>query len=157
MNEELFSLFEALTFDDVLIQPGYTEVLPNQTDVRCQLTPELCLNVPILSAAMDTVTEARMAIALAREGGMGIIHRNLPPKVQAAEVEKVKRSQSGMIVEPITLPPQALLSEADSIMSTYHTTFCSTNTWRNFFIAMRIRVFTVPSGSPRASAISLCE
>jgi IMP dehydrogenase len=120
MNEDLFNAFEALTFDDVLIQPGYTEVLPNQTDVRCQITPEICLNVPLLSAAMDTVTEARMAIALAREGGMGIIHRNLPPKAQAAEVEKVKRSQSGMIVEPITLPPQALLKEADEIMSTYH-------------------------------------
>jgi IMP dehydrogenase len=120
MNEELFDRFESLTFDDVLIVPGYTEVLPNETDVRVQLTPQLCLNVPILSAAMDTVTEARLAIALAREGGMGIIHRNMPPEVQAGEVEKVKRSQSGMIVEPISLPPDAPLSEAEEIMSTYH-------------------------------------
>ena len=120
MNEELFNRFDSLTFDDVLIVPGYTEVLPNETDVRVQLTPNIQLNVPILSAAMDTVTEARLAIALAREGGMGIIHRNMPPEAQAAEVEKVKRSQSGMIVEPISLQPDALLSRAEEIMSTYH-------------------------------------
>jgi len=120
MNEELFDKFESLTFDDVLIVPGYTEVLPNETDVKVQLTPNIQLNIPILSAAMDTVTEARLAIALAREGGMGIIHRNMPPDVQAAEVEKVKRSQSGMIVEPISLQPDAPLSKAEEIMSTYH-------------------------------------
>jgi IMP dehydrogenase len=120
MNEELFDRFDSLTFDDVLIVPGYTEVLPNETDVRIQLTKQICLNIPILSAAMDTVTEARLAIALAREGGMGIIHRNMPPDAQAAEVEKVKRSQSGMIVEPISLAPDAPLSKAEEIMSTYH-------------------------------------
>ncbi len=120
MNEELFDRFDSLTFDDVLIVPGYTEVLPNETDVCVQLTPQIQLNIPILSAAMDTVTEARLAIALAREGGMGIIHRNMPPEAQAAEVEKVKRSQSGMIVEPISLSPDALLSRAEEIMSTYH-------------------------------------
>jgi IMP dehydrogenase len=120
MNEEFFNEFEALTFDDVLIVPGYAEVLPNQTDVSAQLTPDIRLNVPLLSAAMDTVTEARLAIALAREGGLGIIHRNLSPQDQADEVEKVKRSQSGMIVEPITLPPTARLREAEHIMSTYH-------------------------------------
>ena len=120
MNEELFDRFDSLTFDDVLIVPGYTEVLPNETDVCVQLTPQIKLNIPILSAAMDTVTEARLAIALAREGGMGIIHRNMPPEAQAAEVEKVKRSQSGMIVEPISLPPDALLSHAEEIMSMYH-------------------------------------
>jgi IMP dehydrogenase len=120
MNEELFDRFDSLTFDDVLIVPGYTEVLPNETDVHVQLTPQIRLNIPILSAAMDTVTEARLAIALAREGGMGIIHRNMPPNAQAAEVEKVKRSQSGMIVEPISLPPDALLSHAEEIMSRYH-------------------------------------
>ena len=120
MNDELFNQFEALTFDDVLIVPGYTEVLPDQTDVKGMLTREIQLNIPILSAAMDTVTEARLAIALAREGGLGIIHRNLPPEVQAAEVEKVKRSQSGMIVEPITLPPDAKLRDAETIMGTYH-------------------------------------
>ena len=120
MNEELFKTFDSLTFDDVLIVPGYTEVLPNETDVRVQLTQQIQLNIPILSAAMDTVTEARLAIALAREGGMGIIHRNMPPEDQAAEVEKVKRSQSGMIVEPISLAPDAPLSRAEEIMSTYH-------------------------------------
>jgi IMP dehydrogenase len=120
MNEDLFNEFEALTFDDVLIVPGFTEVLPDQTDVSAQLTADIRLNIPLLSAAMDTVTEARLAIALAREGGIGIIHRNLPPDIQAAEVEKVKRSQSGMIVEPITLPPDASLRQAETIMSTYH-------------------------------------
>ncbi len=120
MNEELFDRFDSLTFDDILIVPGYTEVLPNETDVCVQLTPQIRLNIPILSAAMDTVTEARLAIALAREGGMGIIHRNMPAETQAAEVEKVKRSQSGMIVEPISLSPDARLGEAESIMSTYH-------------------------------------
>src|SRR5574339_563344 len=120
MNEELFNTFDSLTFDDVLIVPGSTEVFPNETDVKVQLTPDIHLNIPILSAAMDTVTEARLAIALAREGGMGIIHRNMPPDAQAAEVEKVKRSQSGMIVEPISLSPDAPLGKAEEIMSTYH-------------------------------------
>jgi IMP dehydrogenase len=120
MNEELFDRFDSLTFDDVLIVPGYTEVLPNESDVCVQLTPGIRLNIPILAAAMDTVTEARLAIALAREGGLGIIHRNMPPESQAAEVEKVKRSQSGMIVEPISLSPDAPLGRAEDIMSTYH-------------------------------------
>lgn len=120
MNEELFTTQEALTFDDVLVVPGYTEILPDQTDVRAHLTPGIRLNIPILSAAMDTVSEARLAIALAREGGIGIIHRNMPADAQAAEVEKVKRSQSGMIVEPITLSPQSSLKDAEAIMSTYH-------------------------------------
>jgi IMP dehydrogenase len=120
MNEELFDRFDSLTFDDVLIVPGYTEVLPNETDVCVQLTPQIRLNIPVLAAAMDTVTEARLAIALAREGGLGIIHRNMPPEAQAAEVEKVKRSQSGMIVEPISLSPDAPLGRAEEIMSTYH-------------------------------------
>jgi IMP dehydrogenase len=120
MNQELFTKFDALTFDDVLVVPGYTEVLPDQTDVSARLTENISLKIPILSAAMDTVTEARLAIALAREGGLGIIHRNLSPQDQANEVDKVKRSQSGMIVEPITLPPEAPLRQAEAIMSTYH-------------------------------------
>lgn len=120
MNTELFASHEALTFDDVLVVPGYTEVLPAQTDVHACLGPGLDLNIPLLSAAMDTVTEARLAIALAREGGMGVIHRNLSPEAQAGEVDKVKRSQSGMIVEPITLPPDASVRQAEEIMSTYH-------------------------------------
>ena len=120
MNKKLFSSDYALTFDDVLIVPDYTEVLPDKTDVSVQLTPKIKLSIPLLSAAMDTVSEAKLAIALAREGGLSIIHRNLAPKDQAAEVEKVKRSQSGMILEPITLPPDATLQEAENIMSTYH-------------------------------------
>ncbi len=120
MNETIFNQFEALTFDDVLIVPGYAEVLPDQTDISTPLTAHITLNIPILSAAMDTVTEAPLAIALAREGGLGIIHRNLSPQDQAAEVAKVKRSQSGMIVDPITLPTTATLGDAERIMSTYH-------------------------------------
>ena len=120
MNSGLFQSDLSLTFDDELIVPGYTEILPNETDISAQLTPKIKLNIPIISAAMDTVTEARLAIALAREGGMGIIHRNLSSEDQAAEVDKVKRSQSGMIVEPITLPLTATLQDAEEIMSTYH-------------------------------------
>jgi IMP dehydrogenase len=120
MNDELFDKFEALTFDDLLIVPGYTEVLPDQTEVKARLARDLWLNVPLISAAMDTVTEARLAIALAREGGIGIIHRNMPPAQQAAEVEKVKRSESGMIVDPLTLPPRATLQDAEDLMAKFH-------------------------------------
>jgi IMP dehydrogenase len=111
---------EALTFDDVLLVPGRSEVLPADVDVTVTLTPRIRLSVPILSAAMDTVSEARLAIALAREGGLGIIHRNCSIEEQVAEVDKVKRSESGMIVDPITLPPTATLGDAKAIMSTYH-------------------------------------
>lgn len=120
MNEKLFDGDIALTFDDVLIVPGYTNVLPDQTDVRARLTKDIALNIPILSAAMDTVTEARLAIALAREGGMGIIHRNLSVKDQAAQVEQVKRSESGMIVDPITLSPTATVRDAEDLMARFH-------------------------------------
>ncbi|MBI3160347.1 MAG: IMP dehydrogenase [Chloroflexi bacterium] len=120
MNEEIFQSEAALTFDDLLIVPGYSEVLPGEVDTRARLTERIGLHIPLLSAAMDTVTETRLAIALAREGGLGIIHRNMPPERQAAEVDKVKRSQSGMIVAPITLTPQATLQEAENIMATYH-------------------------------------
>ena len=119
MNDELFNHFDSLTFDDLLIVPGYSEVLPDQVDVRAHLTKEIVLNIPILSAAMDTVTEAGMAIALAREGGLGVIHRNLSIEAQAAEVEKVKRSESGMIVDPVTLPPTATLQDAEALMANF--------------------------------------
>jgi IMP dehydrogenase len=119
MNEELFSAPEALTFDDVLVVPAYSEVLPSETDVRARLTREITLNIPLLSAAMDTVSEARLAIALAREGGIGVIHRNMSPEAQAAEVDKVKRSQAGMISDPMTLPPMATLQEAENLMAHY--------------------------------------
>lgn len=111
---------EALTFDDVLLVPGRSEVLPHEVDLSVTLTPGLQLNIPLLSAAMDTVTEARLAIALAREGGVGVIHRNLAPEQQAEEVDKVKRSESGMIVDPITLVPHATIGDAEAIMSKYH-------------------------------------
>jgi IMP dehydrogenase len=119
INQALFESAEALTFDDVLVVPSYSEVLPIETDVTSHLTTEIRLNIPLLSAAMDTVSEARLAIALAREGGIGIIHRNMSPEQQATEVDKVKRSQSGMITDPITLLPEATLQQAENIMSTY--------------------------------------
>jgi IMP dehydrogenase len=111
---------EALTFDDVLLVPGSSQVLPSEVDLRVELAPGIHLHIPILSAAMDTVTEARLAIALAREGGIGVLHRNLSVEQQTEEVDKVKRSESGMIVDPITLPPQATVADAEAIMSKYH-------------------------------------
>ncbi|TEU13314.1 MAG: CBS domain-containing protein, partial [Anaerolineales bacterium] len=111
---------EGVTFDDVLLVPQRSFVLPVDTDVSAQLTSSIRLNLPVLSAAMDTVTEARMAIAVAREGGLGVIHRNWSIEAQAAEVDKVKRSESGMIVDPITLPPTATLADAKAIMARYH-------------------------------------
>ena len=120
MNELLFSGDEALTFDDVLTVPAYSEVLPNQVNLKTRLAGDVYLNIPLLSAAMDTVTESRLAIALAREGGIGIIHRNLSPEDQSAEVDRVKRSEAGMITDPITLPPFATLRDAEALMSKYH-------------------------------------
>ena len=111
---------EGLTFDDVLLQPAESHVLPNDVSTATQLTPMIALQIPIVSAAMDTVTEARLAIALAREGGLGIVHRNLSIADQVAEVDKVKRSEAGMIVEPVTLPPTALVSDAKELMERYH-------------------------------------
>ncbi|MEM7029942.1 MAG: IMP dehydrogenase [Chloroflexota bacterium] len=111
---------EALTFDDVLLVPGFAEILPSEIDLNARLHEKLSLNVPLLSAAMDTVSEARLAIGLARQGGLGVIHRNLPPALQAEEVDKVKRSESGMIVDPITLNPDQSLADAEAIMSRYH-------------------------------------
>src|SRR6059058_5617866 len=111
---------EGLTFDDVLLVPAESRVLPNDVSTRTHLTQRVELEIPVVSAAMDTVTEARLAIALAREGGIGVLHRNLSVDDQVAEVDKVKRSESGMIVEPVTLPPDALVSEALSLMARYH-------------------------------------
>src|ERR687891_2454719 len=110
---------EGLTFDDVLLLPAESHVLPNDVSTVSRLTPSITLNIPIVSAAMDTVTEARLAIALAREGGIGIVHRNLSIDDQVAEVDKVKRSESGMIVEPLTLPPDATVAEALGLMERY--------------------------------------
>jgi IMP dehydrogenase len=110
---------EALTFDDVLLVPQRSEVLPSEVDIRSRLTRSIVLNVPIVSAAMDTVTEAPLAIAMAQEGGMGFIHRNLPLEAQAAEVDKVKRSESGMIVDPVTVGPTQRVAEALEVMAHY--------------------------------------
>jgi IMP dehydrogenase len=109
-----------LTFDDVLLVPAASSILPKDADTRTRLTRDVWLNIPIVSAAMDTVTEARMAIALAREGGIGIIHRNLSIEDQVAEVDKVKRSESGMIVEPVTLRPDDRVRDALAVMERYH-------------------------------------
>jgi IMP dehydrogenase len=111
---------EGLTFDDVLLVPAESSVLPNDVSTAARLTRTIALETPVVSAAMDTVTEARMAIALAREGGIGIVHRNLSIDAQVAEVDKVKRSESGMIVEPVTLPPGALVGDALGLMERYH-------------------------------------
>jgi IMP dehydrogenase len=109
-----------LTFDDVLLVPAQSDVLPATASTATWLTRSISLAIPVLSAAMDTVTEARMAIALAREGGLGIVHRNLSIEEQISEVDKVKRSESGMIVEPVTLPPEAPVREALAVMERYH-------------------------------------
>src|SRR5918994_4061904 len=109
----------ALTFDDILLVPRHSTVLPAQVDVSTRLTKNIKLNVPLLSAAMDTVTESEMAIAMAQQGGLGIIHKNLPIEEQASEVDRVKRSESGMIVNPITLSPSARIFEALELMRRY--------------------------------------
>ena len=109
----------ALTFDDVLLVPAHSEVLPREVNLATQLTPKLRLNLPFLSAAMDTVTEGAMAIAVARQGGLGVLHRNMPIDVQVAEVERVKRSESGMILDPITLPPGKTIADALEVMRKY--------------------------------------
>jgi IMP dehydrogenase len=111
---------EGLTFDDVLLLPAESAVLPNDVSTGTRLTRSIALEIPIVSAAMDTVTEARLAIALAREGGIGIVHRNLSIADQVAEVDKVKRSEAGMIVEPVTLGPADLVGDALAIMERYH-------------------------------------
>jgi len=118
MNEKL-KIEEALTFDDVLLVPTKSSVLPREVDVTTYLTPEIKLNIPIISAAMDTVTEANLAIALAREGGIGILHKNMSIERQCEEVDKVKRSESGMIKDPVTLSPNKTIRDARELMRKY--------------------------------------
>ncbi|MFZ0302402.1 MAG: IMP dehydrogenase [Terracidiphilus sp.] len=113
------NLTEALTFDDVLLIPAYSEVVPVQVSTQTQLTREITLNTPLISSAMDTVTESRMAIAMAQQGGIGIVHRNLSIVDQAGEIDKVKRSESGMIVDPVTIGPDQLISDALEVMRRY--------------------------------------
>jgi len=112
-------LYDGLTFDDLLLVPNYSEVLPREVSIQTQLSRNISLNVPLLSAAMDTVSESKMGIAMAREGGIGIIHKNLTIAEQAAEVDKVKRSESGMIMNPITLSPENTLHEALDLMNRF--------------------------------------
>ncbi len=111
------TLTEALTFDDVLLRPGHSRVMPSGVDVTTRLTREISLNLPIVSAAMDTVTEARLAIAMAQAGGIGVIHQNMSPAAQAAEVRKVKRYESGMVIDPITIFPDETLADALALMA----------------------------------------
>jgi len=110
---------DGLTFDDVLLEPSASEVLPDGVDVRTRLTREISLNIPLVSAAMDTVTEHETAICLAQNGGIGIVHKNMPIAAQAAEVDKVKRSESGMISDPITMRPEQRIHEALEVMARY--------------------------------------
>ena len=113
------NLTEGLTFDDVLLQPALSDIMPAEADTRTQLTRQIILNIPILSAAMDTVTESHLAIGLAQQGGIGIIHRNMPVDRQAEEVDRVKRSESGMIVDPVTIAPDAKISDALAVMKRF--------------------------------------
>ena len=110
---------EGITFDDVLLVPAYSEVIPNEVDVTTYLTKKIKLNIPLMSAGMDTVTEHRMAIAMARQGGIGIIHKNMSIEAQADEVDKVKRSENGVITDPFSLSPEHTLADADALMAKY--------------------------------------
>src|SRR5262249_19926601 len=112
-------ILEGLTFDDVLLVPGKSSVLPAEVNTQTHFTRKLKINVPLVSAAMDTVTESRLAIAIARQGGIGLIHRNMPIDRQAEEVDRVKRSESGMIVDPVTIGPDQLISDALELMKRY--------------------------------------
>src|ERR1700732_624478 len=113
------ALPEGLTFDDVLLLPARSEVLPAEADTRTRLTRKIPLNIPIVSAAMDTVTESHLAIALAQQGGIGLVHRSMTIERQAEEVDRVKRSESGMIVDPITIGPEKRISDALALMERY--------------------------------------
>src|ERR1700712_598680 len=107
--------FIGLTYDDVMLLPGHTDVIPSEADTTSRLTRNISVSAPLLSAAMDSVTESRMAIAMARNGGLGILHRNLSIEEQAAHVDQVKRSESGMITNPVTTTPDATVAEVDAI------------------------------------------
>ena len=119
MSKKISDIPVALTFDDVLLLPAASKVLPNEVDVRTRLSRNIAMNIPLLSAAMDTVTEANTAISMAREGGIGIIHRNMSVERQATEVDKVKKSESGMIVDPVTMHPDQKISEVLEVMERY--------------------------------------
>ena len=120
MEKERFLNFEGLTFDDILLVPEKSAILPKEVNVSTKFSRNIYINIPLVSAAMDTVTESRLAIAIAREGGIGIIHKNMSIEEQAEEVDKVKRSESGVIVDPIFLPPEKKVGEAIELMAKYH-------------------------------------
>ena len=140
-----FPVPEALTFDDVLLLPAKSDVVPASVNTQTQLTQKIALNIPVISAAMDTVTESRMAIAMAQQGGLGIIHRNLTIEQQAGEVDKVKRSESGMIVDPITMSPDEKISDALEVMRRYRIS------------GVPVEKLNEPSGPPMAAPASLSE
>src|SRR5688500_14448773 len=112
--------YQGITFDDVLLEPGYSDIVPKDVDVRTQLTRNVRINIPIVSSPMDTVTESELAVALAQEGGIGIIHKNLSVAQQTREVDRVKRSENGIITDPITLPPDESVATARRIMETHN-------------------------------------
>src|SRR5215218_4772858 len=115
-NSTTKNFIEGLTFDDVLLVPAFSEILPRDVEIKTKLTKDITLNIPMLSAAMDTVTEASLAIALAREGGIGILHKNMTIEKQAEQVRKVKRSESAMVIDPITLTVDATIGDAKRLM-----------------------------------------
>ena len=126
---------EGITFDDVLLVPQYSEVTPNMIDLTTHLTKKVVLNIPMMSAAMDTVTEHRMAIAMARQGGIGIIHKNMSIQAQADEVDKVKRSENGVITDPFYLSPDHTLQDAEDLMRKFRISgvpICAGISWRCF-------------------------
>src|ERR687887_924815 len=112
--------YQGITFDDVLLEPAYSDVVPRDVDVRTQLTRRIRINLPVISSPMDTVTESELAIALAQEGGIGIIHKNMSVQLQTREVDKVKRSENGIITDPVTLPPDETVGTAKRIMEENH-------------------------------------
>ena len=114
---------DGITFDDVLLVPAYSEVIPNQVNLETMLTKKIKLNIPMMSAGMDTVTESRMAIAMARHGGIGVIHKNMSIERQAEEVDKVKRSENGVITDPFFLSPEHTLADANNVMAKYRCTY----------------------------------
>src|SRR6476620_9202593 len=116
MVQALQGIREAFTFDDVLLKPGLSDILPSEADIRSFATRAIPLNIPIIASAMDTVTEARMAIGMAQAGGLGVLHRNFDPEGQAAQVRQVKKYESGMVVIPLTIGPDAMLADAMQLM-----------------------------------------
>src|SRR6201982_3872730 len=115
MAQGFHGIREAFTFDDVLLKPGLSDVLPSEVDIRSRVTRAIPLNIPIIASAMDTVTEARMAIAMAQSGGVGVIHRNFEPEAQAAQVRQVKKYEAGMVVNSLTLGPRAMFLDGASV------------------------------------------